>query len=211
LRKEVALLMKRIVLVVTVGIVMATMLVLAGPSFAAHGNITFNAIPEEVAALKQATAKYQLLSNVVNEDGNIVDDDGNIYVAPDGGCVYNNNLKAGMGYHYVARKDVRRGTLTAGIGGDPLKPEVLLYAPDKATGELKLVGVEWMVRDADQKLGTENEFRPELFGEPFHGPMVGHEGWMPIHYDLHAWIWELNPSGDFADFNPNVSCESPSS
>jgi hypothetical protein len=27
------------------------------------------------------------------------------------------------------------------------------------------------------------------------------------HYDRHVWIYRENPSGVFAQFNPNVSCE----
>ena len=26
------------------------------------------------------------------------------------------------------------------------------------------------------------------------------------HYDLHVWLYRDNPSGMFAQFNPNVSC-----
>jgi hypothetical protein len=26
------------------------------------------------------------------------------------------------------------------------------------------------------------------------------------HYDLHVWLFRDNPSGEFAPFNPNVSC-----
>jgi hypothetical protein len=29
---------------------------------------------------------------------------------------------------------------------------------------------------------------------------------MPIHYDLHVWLWKHNPSGLFAPFNPEASC-----
>jgi len=32
-----------------------------------------------------------------------------------------------------------------------------------------------------------------------------------IHYDLHAWIWEDNPKGVFAQYNPEVSCKTPAS
>ena len=38
---------------------------------------------------------------------------------------------------------------------------------------------------------------------PFDGPMLGHEPGMPIHYDLHAWLWKQNPSGMFARWNPD--------
>jgi hypothetical protein len=29
---------------------------------------------------------------------------------------------------------------------------------------------------------------------------------MPIHYDLHAWIWQANPAGVFEMWNPKVDC-----
>jgi hypothetical protein len=87
---------------------------------------------------------------------------------------------------------------------DPVRPEILLYVPDEQ-GSLKLVGVEYWKADADQNLATAND-RPSLFGQPFQGPMPGHNPTMPVHYDLHAWVAEQNPSGAFAMFNPAVSC-----
>ena len=41
---------------------------------------------------------------------------------------------------------------------------------------------------------------------PFDGPMLGHEPGMPIHYDLHVWIWQHNPVGMLDQFNPSGSC-----
>jgi hypothetical protein len=87
---------------------------------------------------------------------------------------------------------------------DPLRPELLLYVP-KADGELELVGVEYFKVDADQNLGTAGD-RPTLFGRAFDGPMPGHNPTMPIHYDLHVWVAEANPSGVFAMFNPALTC-----
>jgi hypothetical protein len=29
---------------------------------------------------------------------------------------------------------------------------------------------------------------------------------MPVHYDLHVWLWQDNPAGMFALFNPTVTC-----
>ncbi len=37
------------------------------------------------------------------------------------------------------------------------------------------------------------------------GPMV-HPGVPFPHFDLHAWIWQGNPAGMFAEFAPNLSC-----
>ncbi len=36
--------------------------------------------------------------------------------------------------------------------------------------------------------------------------MEGHDPQMPRHYDLHVWLWQANPAGIFAPFNPNVRC-----
>lgn len=87
---------------------------------------------------------------------------------------------------------------------DPRRPEVLLYVP-KGNGKLELVGVEYWKADADQSLGTAGD-RPSLFGRAFDGPMPGHNPQMPVHYDLHVWVAESNPSGVFALFNPALSC-----
>jgi len=87
---------------------------------------------------------------------------------------------------------------------DPLRPEILLYVPNEG-GSLKLVGVEYWKADADQNLATSDD-RPSLFGQPFEGPMPGHNPTMPIHYDLHVWVAEDNPGGVFAQFNPALTC-----
>lgn len=85
-----------------------------------------------------------------------------------------------------------------------MKPAVLLYAPTH-DGGFALVGVEYFKADADQNLATDGD-RPTLFGRAFDGPMLGHSPAMPIHYDLHVWLYKRNPSGIFAQFNPDVSC-----
>ena len=103
-----------------------------------------------------------------------------------------------MGIHAV------NPALMADPATDPLRPEILLYVPG-ANGKLTLVGVEYFKVDADQNLATDSD-RPSLFGQPFDGPMPGHNPTMPIHYDLHVWVAEINPSGVFALGNPALSC-----
>jgi hypothetical protein len=102
----------------------------------------------------------------------------------------------GMGYHYIKPQ-------LFGPGLDPLSPEILLYAP--SGNGLRLVGVEYFSVDADQNLATDGD-RPSLFGQPFDGPMLGHNPQMPIHYDLHVWLWQANPAGVFEMWNPKVDC-----
>jgi len=106
-----------------------------------------------------------------------------------------------MGIHYVNEELVADGVL------DITKPEILVYEP-KRNGELRLGAIEYFQVDADQDLHTSDD-RPSLFGLPFDGPMLGHNPQMPIHYDLHVWLYKHNPAGRFAMWNPNVTCPEP--
>lgn len=104
----------------------------------------------------------------------------------------------GMGYHHPHPGRVEDDAISKD------QPEMLLYAPGKGE-ERKLVGVEYWKADEDQDLSTDDD-RPSLFGREFDGPMEGHAPGMPIHYDLHVWVWKSNPDGTFAQFNPEVHC-----
>lgn len=78
---------------------------------------------------------------------------------------------------------------------DPEQPEVLLYAPGP-NGKPQLVAVEYIVIDAGQ-------------GQPSFGAQPFDVGGTPVpvsHWSLHVWVFETNPSGTFAPFNPNVEC-----
>lgn len=102
--------------------------------------------------------------------------------------------KGGMGVHFV--------NLTVQGPLDPMKPNVLIYEP--VDGRLQLVAAEWLVPV------TVAKERPVLFGQPFQGPMEGHEPLIPqgfVHYDLHAWLFKENPNGMFSPTNPDVTCE----
>lgn len=104
----------------------------------------------------------------------------------------------GMGVHYANQALIEDPAL------DPARPEVLVYHPGE-NGKLRLGAVEYFIADADQDLAT-FEDRPSLFGVPFDGPMLGHAPGMPIHYDLHVWLYKPNPAGIFAAWNPRVHC-----
>ncbi len=134
---------------------------------------------------RAATARYHSLEQA-RKDG----------YAPAGPCVAS---PAGvMGIHY------ENPELMADDSIDLRRPEILLYVP-KPNGKLELVGLEYWKRDADQNLETSGD-QPSLFGVPFAGPMGGHSPVMPIHYDLHVWLWAKNPNGLFAAWNPALSC-----
>ena len=103
-----------------------------------------------------------------------------------------------MGIHYANADLIADGEL------DVTKPEILVYQP-MPSGKLRPGAVEYFQVDADQDLATDPD-RPHLFGMPFDGPMLGHDPEMPIHYDLHVWLYRHNPAGLFAMWNPNVRC-----
>lgn len=131
-------------------------------------------------AVRQFTARYHSEAAAIADGYHRTDD-----------CV------PGMGYHDVnfSRIDTRL---------EPSRPEVLLYAPTPDGGR-QLAGAEWLVVDRDQDLSTDDD-RPTLFGRAFDGPMPGHEPGMPIHYDLHAYVWVDNPAGTFATWNATITC-----
>jgi hypothetical protein len=104
----------------------------------------------------------------------------------------------GMGIHYENPK------LVADPALDPMRPEVLVYQFGRG-GKLRLGAVEYFRPDDDHNLATAAD-RPFLFGMPFDGPMLGHTPGMPIHYDLHVWLFRPNPAGMFAAWNPTVHC-----
>ncbi len=112
-------------------------------------------------------------------------------------CIAAPDLGA-MGYHNVNPEFLADGVI------DPQKPEILLFHKDEKGG-LRLGGVEYFAADSDQDLATDAD-RPFLHGHPFDGPMPGHEPGMPVHYDLHVWLYSENPAGELATWNPEVTC-----
>jgi hypothetical protein len=110
------------------------------------------------------------------------------------GCVSHPTAGA-MGYHYF------NADLMADNAVDALEPEALVYAP-AANGGLKLVAVEWVVRGPDSNPPGVSE-APSVLGMEMH-ILVPPPG--PAFYLMHAWVWANNPSGMFADWNPEVSC-----
>jgi hypothetical protein len=146
----------------------------------------------EIDTLRKSLEKYQDYTVAVRD----------LYLSTVGCVHYSGEKIAGhmeyprgaMGVHFV--------NLTVRGAPDPMKPNVLIYEP--AGKKLKLVAVEWLV-----PLTADTKERPSLFGQPFMGPMEGHEPLIPkefVHYDLHAWLFKRNPLGMFAPTNPNVSC-----
>jgi hypothetical protein len=156
-------------------------------------------VPSDVQAVRAAVARYHNVNQALRDGYSLAGEP----------CV---TSPAGtMGFHAVNR------TLTADLSSDPLRPELLLYVP---RGEgFELVGVEYFqIALANTDSGPAPWFgadppplgfftsAPTILGQTFDGPMAGHNPQMPWHYDLHVWLFESNPSGLFAEFNPRLSC-----
>ncbi len=119
------------------------------------------------------------------------------------GYLPTNHCVPGMGFHYVKPS-------LMGPGIDPAQPEVLLYAP-KPGGGVRLVGVEYLEFAPPGTEPAEDEHQvdprgPAVLGQHFNGPMAGHGPGMPVHWDLHVWLWKHNKNGMFAQTNPSVTC-----
>jgi hypothetical protein len=139
---------------------------------------------ELVDDVRLVTARYHDISAAI--------DDGYQPFSIDGGpaptCFDGPN--GGMGVHYVRDVDARV---------DPTHPEALVYELTPG-GRHRLVAVEYVVPEETvvDEAGTIGAL-PRALGQPFHL----HSS-LPL-YILHAWIWERNPDGMFADLNPRVA------
>lgn len=122
-----------------------------------------------------------------------------------------------MGIHYF-RADL------LGIAGPPdprvngtgthtdfLKPAILIYEPQE-DGTLELVAVENLAFAAAWQAAGHVD-PPSFHGVPYDHMVddpatpADEAHMFEPHYDRHVWIYRENPSGLFAPFNPNVSCE----
>lgn len=96
----------------------------------------------------------------------------------------------GQGYHFGNGDLILDGVVTE------LAPELLMYEPTK-NGRMRLIGVEYIVPFA---LWPAENPAPVLHGQEFM------QNWTFEVWALHVWIWEQNPDGMFASWNPRVSC-----
>jgi hypothetical protein len=97
----------------------------------------------------------------------------------------------GMGFHYV-------NFATVDLTVDALHPEAMVYKPGPQ-GQLQLGAVEYIVPAAAWDAAG-NTQPPSLFGQPFlFDSDFG-------TYELHIWLWQSNPLGLFAPWNPRVTC-----
>ncbi|MBB6122098.1 hypothetical protein [Nocardiopsis algeriensis] len=171
---------RRIAAAVMTGVSLAV-----GAPAAALAHDGHDAVQRQLAAAKEAGEKYRDVSRAI-ADGYVPDDE----------CVQ--SPEGAMGFHYANRDLIDREL-------DVREPEVLVYQPDGYGGH-KLVALEYYFVDEDQDPSTDGD-RPSLFGQPFDGPDEAQGPGLPVNYTLHVWLWQHNPSGMFAPFNPAGSCE----
>lgn len=121
-----------------------------------------------------------------------------------------------MGIHYF-RPDLLEiaGPPSPRVDGtgthtDFLKPAILIYEP-QADGSLELVAVENLVFIKAWEAAGNTE-RPSFHGVAYDRMVddpateADEAHMFEPHYDLHVWLYRDNPRGQFAQFNPHVTC-----
>lgn len=166
----------------------------------------------ELEAIRAATEKYRD-ADVALEEG-YLRDPMDLCVTPEMEGLP--RQLGGMGIHFF-RPDLLAITQVeprvAGVGTheDFRQPGVLIYEP-QADGSLELVAVENVIFEAgwlEAGRSGPPEFMDNQYYKMVENPRTEADeahGFEP-HYELHLWLYRENPSGLFAQFNPNVSCE----
>jgi hypothetical protein len=138
-----------------------------------------------VQTVREATKQY-LDINHATADG----------YGPFLGCVSGSDHGA-MGIHYI-NFNLVNGTI------DAKHPQALIYEP--ANGQMKLVGVEFIVDQATW-LKNNNNVPPVLEGQTFLLIDAPNRYGVPApFFELHVWAWRDNPQGDYVDWNNHVTC-----
>ena len=153
---------------------------------------------------EQAGVKYQgQAAGLINTVREATERFKNVKVAEDAGytlmfgCVSGPDSGA-MGLHYVNLPLVLDGVL------DPTKPEIIIYEP-LPNGRLKMTGADFLVFAADWH--QNNAATPDLQGQLLHLFESPNRFGLPNFYTLHVWAWKENPTGAFANWHSNVSCD----
>jgi hypothetical protein len=113
------------------------------------------------------------------------------------GCVSGPDAGA-MGVHFV------NFSLVDGVP-EAERPEALIY--EVKDGRARLLGVEYIVPAAAWSPKEGDPPVPVLDGQVFHFVDSPNRFGLPAFYELHVWAWRENPSGTFADWNTQVSCD----
>lgn len=98
--------------------------------------------------------------------------------------------RGAMGIHYVNSKYIKDDAV------DVAHPQAVMYEPTP-DGKLALIGVEYITLKGPAALE----------GHLFNFTNSPNRYGLPAFYELHVWAWKSNPTGTFADMNPDVSCD----
>ncbi len=168
-------------------------IVAAQPSAAQMAHAHDAAAPKKTAVAlvdKVRTATRRFL------DVNVAMDEGWVPATP---CVSGPQAGA-MGVHFVLPSRLGDGVL------NPDEPEALIYEPTP-NGALRLVGVEFIVFASDWASLHPDGGAPAVDGHLANYVSEPNRYGLHAFYELHVWAWEQNPSGTFADWNTQVSCD----
>ena len=161
------------------------------------GGMLATALISPVAADEAGNASGIRTATEQFQDVAAAEDAGYALLKDTAGIACIDNEDGAMGIHYA------NGDLVAGGVIDALKPQVLVYEP--GTGdELHLAAVEYVV--IQEAWDASHDAAPELFGQEFMLTPEGNRYGLPAFYSLHDWAWKTNPDGEFAMWNPDVSC-----
>jgi hypothetical protein len=141
------------------------------------------------SGIRTATEQYQDIA--------AAEDAGYALLKDTAGIACIDNEDGAMGIHYA------NGDLVAGGVIDALKPQVLVYAPGEGDA-LHLAAVEYVV--IQEAWDASHDAAPELFEQEFMLTPEGNRYGLPAFYSLHDWAWQTNPDGEFAMYNPDVTC-----
>lgn len=150
-----------------------------------------SAAQDELASVRQATAAYHDIS-AAKADGF-----GELHDAAGIACIDKAGAGA-MGIHYVLGSRVGDSAIRAD------QPELIIYRVGK-DGSKHLAAVEYVVI-ADAWAQAGHDAAPSLFGRTFSLVPSPNRYGLPAFFELHAWIWDPNRAGMFADYNPDVIC-----
>lgn len=149
----------------------------AAPAFA-HGEAAMDAGPNPLAdSVRQANARFSDVAVAVSEGYAPIP----CVSGVDGGA---------MGIHYVNTKLIEDEAI------DIAHPEAVMYEPGP-DGKRTLIAVEYITTKGPA----------ELDGHLFSFTNAPNRYGLPAFYELHVWAWRPNPTGAFADMNPNASCD----
>ena len=139
-----------------------------------------SSVRRDLAALRRVTAPFHTFSNAAGAGWSA-------QITP---CMTDPGGAGGMGFHY-GKPALIDGTASVET------PQLLLYEPEQ-NGRLRLVAVEYII---PYTFHSRSAAPPRLFDQDF-AQVDAFQLW-----GLHAWVWEENPSGVFAPWNPRVNCE----